>query len=199
MPMARAHRHFLPNRIWHVTHRCHNRSFLLAASDARSRWLYWLRQAKRRYKLSVLDFNITCNHIHLLLDDLAGRLSIPRGMQLVAGQTAQQYNECNGRSGAFWGGRYHATAVQSGYHLHRCIAYIDLNMVRAGVVNDPIEWSDSGFHHVQTERRRNMVIDYDNLMAHLGVASMPALLRMQKELVREASERYARQRQPIWT
>ncbi len=31
----------------------------------------------------------------------------------------------NGRKGAFWEDRYHATAVASGEHLRRCIVYID--------------------------------------------------------------------------
>jgi len=35
--------------------------------------------------------------------------------------------------GAFWEDRYHATAVAADAHLHRCIACIDLNMVRAGI------------------------------------------------------------------
>jgi len=35
------------------------------------------------------------------------------------------------RNGAFWEDRYHATAIQANEHLIRCIAYIDLNMVRA--------------------------------------------------------------------
>lgn len=46
-------------------------------------------------------------------------------------RTAQEYNRHKGRQGAFWEDRYHATDE----HLHRCLAYIDLNMVRAGVVN----------------------------------------------------------------
>jgi len=33
-----------------------------------------------------------------------------------------------------------ATAIESGDHLLRCIVYIDLNMVRAGVVNHPSDW-----------------------------------------------------------
>ena len=33
---------------------------------------------------------------------------------------------------AFWEDRYHATAVQDGDHLIRCLVYIDLNMVRTG-------------------------------------------------------------------
>ena len=56
---------------------------------------------------------------------------IAQSMQLIAGRTAQEYNERKGRHGAFWEDRYHATAIEANEHLHRCLVYIDLNMVRA--------------------------------------------------------------------
>lgn len=157
-----------------------------------------MREAKQRYRLSILNFNVTCNHIHLLLDDLTGGLSIPRAMQLVEGCTAEEYNARKGRLGSFWTDRYQATAVESGSHLLRCFAYIDLNMVRAGAVHEPGEWSDCGYRHVQTQRRRNVIIDYDNLMAHLGVSSMPALIKRQRELL-ETERHFVQARQPLWT
>jgi putative transposase len=48
-------------------------------------------------------------------------------------------------NGAFWEDPYHATTVESGEHLLRCIVYIDLDMVRARVVNQPSEWTSSGY------------------------------------------------------
>ncbi|MFZ0724160.1 MAG: hypothetical protein WAM61_00085, partial [Desulfobacterales bacterium] len=41
----------------------------------------------------------------------------PRSLQLVAGRTAQEYNDRKGRKGAFWEDRYHATAIEKGEHL----------------------------------------------------------------------------------
>ncbi len=61
-------------------------------------------------------------------------------MQLIEGQTAQPFNRRKLRHGAFWQDRYHATAVDTGEHLARCLVYIDLNMVRAGVVKHPAQW-----------------------------------------------------------
>ncbi len=63
--MPRANRYFLPGHIWHVTHRCHKKEFLLKFSKDRKRWRYWLFEAKKRHGLSVLNFIITSNHIHL--------------------------------------------------------------------------------------------------------------------------------------
>ena len=65
-------------------------------------------------------------------------------MQLIAGRAAQNYNRRKARLGAFREDRYHATAIESGAHLHRCVVYIDLNMVRAGVVKHPAEWPHTG-------------------------------------------------------
>jgi REP-associated tyrosine transposase len=136
--MPRASRHFLPGYVWHITHRCHQRKFLLKFARDRRRYLHWVFEAKKRFALSVLNYVVTSNHIHLLVKD-TGQDAIAQSMQLIAGRTAQEYNERKGRGGAFWEDRYHATAIEADEHLHRCLVYIDLNMVRAGVVNHPIQ------------------------------------------------------------
>jgi hypothetical protein len=46
---------------------------------------------------------------------------IAESMQLIAGRTAQEYNQRKGRRGAFWEDRYHATAIEADVHLHRCL------------------------------------------------------------------------------
>jgi REP-associated tyrosine transposase len=112
--MARAHRHHLPGHVWHITHRCHKREFLLKFGRDRRTHLSWLFEAKKRYGLCILNYIVTSNHVHLLLvDDKAGT-SIPRSIQLAAGRTAQQFNRRKNRKGAFWQDRYHATAVETG-------------------------------------------------------------------------------------
>src|SRR5918996_3440644 len=92
-------------------------------------------EAKKRFGLCVLDYMVTSNHVHLLVKETGGDV-IAQSMQLIAGRIAQEYNQGKNRHGAFWEDRYHATAIEDDEHLHRCLVYIDLNMVRAGVVND---------------------------------------------------------------
>ena len=132
--MDRAKRHYLPGNVWHINHRCHKREFLLKFLKDRNRWLQWLYQAKKRYGLSILNYMVTYNHIHLLVAGDDNRDVIPKSMQLIAGRTGQEYNLRKNRNGAFWEDRYHATAIEDADHFFRCCAYIDLNMVRAGVV-----------------------------------------------------------------
>jgi REP element-mobilizing transposase RayT len=172
---------------------------LLKVSDDRRRWLFWVREAKKRFRLCVLDYCVTNNHIHLLVKDTGGDLSIARSIQLIAGRTAQEYNERKNRKGAFWEDRYHATAVQSGEHLKRCLTYIDLNMVRAGVVNDPSLWEFGGFADIQNERLRNQVVDYTEVMALLNVPDFDSLKNLSRRFVEDAMKGDGLQRQQEWS
>src|SRR5918994_2085783 len=169
--MPRANRYFLPGYVWHITHRCHQKRFLLKFARDRRRYLYWLFEAKTRYGLCVLDYMVTSNHVHLMVKDTGGDV-ISQSMQLITGRTAQEYNERKNRHGAFWEDRYHASAIEADEHLHRCLVYIDLNMVRAGVVSHALQWKESGFSEIQKPPKRYAIIDLKSLSELSGFADL---------------------------
>jgi len=47
--MPRANRYFLPDHVWHITHGCHKKEFLLKFAKDRKRWLHWLFEARKRF------------------------------------------------------------------------------------------------------------------------------------------------------
>ena len=100
--MARANRHYIPGYVWHITHRCHKREFLLKFVRDRRRWLHWLFEGKKRFGTCILNYAVTSNHIHLLVRDGKEGEVIPQTMQLIAGRTGQEYNQRKNRNGAFW-------------------------------------------------------------------------------------------------
>ncbi len=61
------------------------------------------------------------------------------------------YNRLHNRKGTLWGERFKSVIVEDGQALLNCLAYIDLNPVRAGIVDFPEDycWSSLG-HHVQS-------------------------------------------------
>lgn len=183
--MARANRHILPGHVWHITQRCHKREFLLKFARDRKRWIHWLFEARRRYGLSVLNYTVTSNHIHLLVRD-CGKQELPASMQLLAGCVAQEFNRRKSRKGAFWEDRYHATAVATDDHLIQCLLYIDLNMVRAGVVSHPGEWRESGYSELLSKRQRYRVLDTPALMGMLGIDDYEQLVTQRQEWVDQA-------------
>jgi putative transposase len=187
--MARAKRHYIPNQIWHITQRCHKREFLLKFKHDRHRWIQWLFEAKRRFAF----------HIHLLLKDDSDHRTIPPAMGLIAGRTAQQYNQRKKRKGAFWQDRYHATAIETGEHLLQCLVYIDLNMVRAGVVDHPSKWPHGGYNEIQAPRRKNIIIAYERLCELAGFEDYESFVSAHRKWVQAALEEIDAKRKSRWT
>jgi putative transposase len=85
--MPRVNRFYAPGYVWHITHRCHKREFLLKFSKDRNTYRRWLYEAKKRFGLCVPDYMVTNNHVHLLVVD-NGEDTVSNSMQLVAGRTA---------------------------------------------------------------------------------------------------------------
>lgn len=196
--MPRAHRHFLPGYVWHITHRCHKQEFLLRFARDRKCWLRWLFEAKKRFGLCVLNYIVTSNHIHLLVLDRGGG-EIAKSMQLIAGRTAQEYNQRKGRKGAFWEDRYHATAVDTEGYLARCLAYIDMNMVRAGIVSHPVHWPTSGYREIMARPKRYTIIDMQALTELLGLSSTQHLQQVRTQWVEAALSAAHLRREGAWS
>src|SRR5690606_17914744 len=79
------------------------------------------------------------NHVHLLVTP--GHVGdVGRLMQRLGRRYVWWFNVRHGRTGTLWEGRYKASLVDSGSHLLRCARYIDLNPVRARMVDDPAEY-----------------------------------------------------------
>ena len=196
--MPRANRYFIPGHVWHITHRCHKREFLLKFSRDRHCLIHWLYQATRRYGLRVLNYIVTSNHIHLLVMD-DGKSDIPKSLQLIAGRTAQQYNIRKQRKGAYWEDRYHATAIEQGAHLARCLVYIDMNMVRAGAVSHPSDWLWSGYREIQQPPKRKGIVDLELLKSLWGLKSVADFQCMHHAWVESALQATSNERDSDWT
>ena len=197
--MPRAHRHYIPGYVWHIPHRCHKREFLLKFARDRRRWTEWLFEARKRFGLIILNYMVTSNHIHLLIVDGGAQDTLPRSIQLIAGRTGREYNRRKNRRGAFWEDRYHATAIDGDDHLVQCMVYIDTNMVRAGVVEEPGQWPFCGYSEIQNPKQRYRIIDYDKLMELFRQTNMIELQDIFQERVEEALNCHKLERDSKWT
>ncbi len=197
--MPRANRHYIPGYVWHITHRCHKKEFLLKFGRDRRLWIKWLFEAKKRYGLSILNYVVTSNHIHLMVSDNGKRDTIPKSLQLIAGRTGQEYNKRKTRKGAFWEDRYHATAVSFDEHLNKCMLYIDMNMVRAGVVAHPEEWPFCGYNEIQNPRQRYSLIDYQRVISLLQMEDIDELQTSCRNRVEKSLVSREQSREGKWT
>lgn len=188
----------IEGRTFHLTHRCHDRRFLLRFAAARNGYREWLRVGARRYGVAVYAYCITRNHTHVVVY-VHDREAVALLMALAAGAVGQALNRKKGHEGSVWEHPYQCTMVEHGPHLLNCLRYVDLNMVRAGIVKDPALWRWCGYDETCGERQRNRILDLDGLAARLGLDSVAALRALHRERVAESIRSHAVAREPHWT
>ena len=88
--------------------------------------------------------------------------------------------------------------VQTGEHLARCLVYIDLNMVRAAVVEHPAQWEIGGYHEIQRERARYRIVDRTALAEALEI-DVSRLAAAHTEWIEEALRGHRQEREALWT
>jgi REP element-mobilizing transposase RayT len=99
---------------------------------------------------------------------------------------ARYYNRRHNRRGYFWGDRFKSVIVEKGETLINCLAYIDLNPLRAGLVDRPEEyrWNSLGYH-LQTGNKDNF-LSLDFGLKEFGVLDAKERLRSYRRYVYEA-------------
>jgi len=196
--MPRANRYILPGHVYHITQRCHDRSFLLQFAVDRNEYRKRLRKELKGSYVWLLAYCVTSNHIHMLVT-ARGLTYLSTFMHDLQGEFAEWYNFRKKRSNQFWGGRYHATMIESGTHLWNCMTYIDLNMVRAGVVKHPRAWKWGGYDELVGTRTRHTVLRMDKMLELVGAGSREEFVRDYAATLEELIGRGGLRREPHWT
>ncbi|MDT8389630.1 MAG: transposase [Lentisphaeria bacterium] len=199
--MPRRRRCWSNHATYHITHRCHERRFFFKFAKYRRMYRCYLFEATRRFNISILGYVVTSNHVHVLITTGdRGRPEVSEAMQYVHGEMGQHYNLHRGREGSFWSNRFHATRIESGAHLQRCLFYIDMNMVRAGVVDHPAQWRDGSAFELASDRQRYRVVDREKLTGRLGLRDWHAFRQWYDEaLVEILARRAFMRRQAFWS
>jgi len=98
------------------------------------------------------------------------------------------YNRRTDRRGFFWSERFKSVIVENGDTLINCLAYIDLNPVRAGIVAKPEDyrWSSLGCHVQQGNPDGFLSLDFG--LQHSGEEDNEERLRRYRQYVYEAGE-----------
>jgi len=112
--------------------------------------------------------------------------SLSEFMREIKVNFARFYNRRHHRRGYFWGDRFKSVIVENGETLINCLAYIDLNPLRAGLVERPEQyrWNSLGYH-VQTNNRGNF-LSTDFGLKEFNVKSQKERIRRYRRYVYEA-------------
>ena len=144
--MARLPRLTVPGFAHHVIQRGNNRQAIVRDDEDREVLLGLILENAAKYQVAVHAYVLMDNHFHLLLTPQTAE-GVPQMMQAVGRRYVRYFNDRHQRSGTLWEGRYRSTLIQSERYLLACMAYLDLNPVRAGMVARPELYAWSSHRH----------------------------------------------------
>lgn len=140
--MPRKPRFFLPGVPVHAVQRGVNKSPIFFEDFDYQEYLKFLKQESDKAKCSVHAYVLMTNHVHLLLTP-ENTNSISELFQGIGRHYVPYINKKYQRTGGLWEGRFKASIIDSENYLFGCMRYIELNPVRAKMVEKPeaYRWS----------------------------------------------------------
>lgn len=134
--MARLRRVCLPGIPLHIIQRGNNRQVCFASEEDFAAYGRWLEAHAARNGVAVHAWVFMTNHVHLLVTPASAE-GVSRLMQGLGRQYVHYFNHAYRRTGTLWEGRYKSCVVDAEAYLLVCQRYIELNPVRAGMVESP--------------------------------------------------------------
>jgi putative transposase len=123
----------------HIVQRGHNREPCFFAEEDYHAYLYWLGEALIKERCALHAYALMTNHVHLLLTPRRAE-SVPRLIIALGRRYVQYINQTYRRTGTLWDSRYKSSLIQAETYLLTCQRYIELNPVRAAMVDDPAHY-----------------------------------------------------------
>ena len=143
--MARQPRYVVVGQPQHVIQRGNNREAIFAENGDYRFYLEKLQNACIKYQCDIHAYVLMTNHVHLLITPHIEN-GVSKVMQSLGRYYVQYFNYTYNRTGTLWEGRYKATLIDSEHYLLTCSRYIELNPIRANMVEHPSQYPWSSYH-----------------------------------------------------
>ena len=143
--MPRKARVILQDTAHHIVQRGHNRNAVFIESTDYHYYLNTLQEWKQKLGIKIYSYCLMTNHVHLILDPCQNEHSIGKMMKRLAGRQTRYVNALERRTGSLWEGRYKSSPIEMDTYLLACCRYVEMNPVRAGMVNRPEEYDWSSY------------------------------------------------------
>jgi putative transposase len=154
--MARHPRLILPGVALHVIQRGNNRNACFAHDSDYLTYLAHLRHLSQQYQCDLHAYCLMTNHVHLLLTPQESE-ACSFMMRDLGRSYVRYFNRRHDRTGTLWEGRFRSCIVESAEYVLACYRYIELNPLRAGMVNHPSAYPWSS-HAVNTGMRADAMV-----------------------------------------
>jgi putative transposase len=154
----------------HLVQRGIDRSACFFCDDDRLHYLALLAELAPALGCVVHAYVLMTNHVHLLATP-ARAAALSQLMRQLNQRYVQAINRAYRRSGTLWEGRFRSCLVENEGYVLACYRYIELNPVRAGMVDGPLDYPWSSHRMNASGLSSNLVAPHDVFVA---LASDPA-------------------------
>ena len=165
--MARRPRLELAGVPLHVIQRGNNRVLCFIGDGDRHMYLKFLGDAATRHRCAIHAYVLMPNHVHLLVTPTEPG-AVGAMMQDLGRRYVRIFNDIHQRTGTLWEGRYKAAMVDTERYFLICQRYIELNPVRAGLVDHPASFRWSTFRHYALGAK-NLLVTAHELVLRLAI------------------------------
>jgi len=142
--MARLPRICLANVPQHIIQRGNNRQACFFEEQDYKVYLDKLLEYSLHYNVAIHAFVLMTNHVHLLATPSSTQ-GISELIQAIGRYYVRYINTKYQRTGTLWEGRFKSTIIQSERYFLTVMRYIELNPIRAAMVELPAEYPWSSF------------------------------------------------------
>lgn len=157
-------------QIYHILTRGNNRQDVFKVERDYQKYLELLQRYKEKYQFKLYHYALMGNHVHLVLEttDIGGTLAeIMKGINL---SYAQYYKGRYKHIGHFWQNRYKSILVSKDNYLLACGSYVELNPVRAKIVEDPKNYKWSSYN-AYAYGKKDTIVDEHSIYIELSTDS----------------------------
>jgi putative transposase len=144
----------------HVTQRGNARQVILSSDRDRTTYLELLREYSQLHRLGLLGYCLMSNHVHLIAVP-HGPDALSQCLKQAHGRYAGYWNAQQCSTGHVWQGRFYSCPLDEA-HLWTALRYVELNPVRAGMVENAEAWK------------------WSSAAVHCGLASPYAMLDLER-------------------
>ncbi len=197
--MPRQARIVLANCPHHITQRGHNRQVVFASDQDYQYYLENLQEWKTKLGCKVYAYCLMTNHVHLVVDPGNKAENLGLLIKRLAGRQTRYVNKLEKKSGSLWEGRYKSSPIHADEYLLACCRYVELNPLRAEMVDDPAKYPWSSCP-AKVGLKKQPWLDFDSFYMGLANTDKKRALSYKKllqgtipeyeiKLIREATQR----------
>ena len=144
--MPRAARIAPKGSVFHVLTRGNNRQDVFKDGADYRKYIEVVQKYKERYNFRLYHYVLMRNHVHLVIETTEKGCDLAEIMKGINISYAQYYKKRYRHIGHFWQDRYKSIIISRDNYLLACGSYVELNPVRAKVVEDPRDYRWSSYN-----------------------------------------------------